>query len=65
MFVCVNLHILTLRFAGSELCFTGKVGRSEADAGKAGNAASCVQKHVQADGQSAEQDALLQGDSRF
>ncbi len=46
--------------AGSELCAAGQVGRSQTDAGEAGHPAACCQEHVQADGHSAQQDALLQ-----
>lgn len=47
-------------WAGGELCAAGQVGRSQTDAGEAGHATACCEEHVQADGHSAQQDALLQ-----
>lgn len=46
--------------AGDWLRAAGQLGQSQTDAGKTGKPASCCQEHVQADGQSAQQDALLQ-----
>lgn len=51
--------------AGGELRAAGQVGGSQADAGEAGHPAACCQENVQADGHSAQQDALLQCKSIF
>lgn len=53
-------HVLCLGSAGGELCAAGQIGGSQTDAGEAGYPAACCQEHVQADGHSALQDALLQ-----
>lgn len=53
-------HVLCLVCAGAELRAAGQVRRSQTDAGEAGHPAACCQKHVQADGLSAQQDAFLQ-----
>lgn len=53
-------HVLCPVCAGGELRATGQVGRSQTDAGEAVHPAACCQEHVQADGHSSQQDALLQ-----
>lgn len=49
-----------LASAGGELHPAGQVGRGQADADEAGRSTSRSEEHVQADGQSAQQDAILQ-----
>lgn len=51
---------LVLASAGCELHPAGKVGRGQTDADEAGGSTSRSKEHVQADGQSAQQDAILQ-----
>lgn len=46
--------------AGDWLRSAGQLGQSQTNAGEKGQPATCCQEHVQADGQSAQQDALLQ-----
>lgn len=52
--------LLTVSLAGDWIRSAGQLGQSQTDAGEKGQPATCCQEHVQADGQSAEQDALLQ-----
>lgn len=52
-------HVLCLAWAGGELCPAGQAGGSQADAGEAGHPTARCQEHVQADGHSAQQNALL------
>lgn len=59
----LNPHLSRTLFvarAGDWLRAAGQLGQSQTDAGETGQLASCCQEHVQADGQSAQQDALLQ-----
>lgn len=53
-------HALLLTRAGCELHPAGQVGGGQADADEASCSTSCSEEHVQADGQSAQQDAILQ-----
>lgn len=61
--LALNPHLSRTLFvarAGDWLRAAGQLGQSQTDAGETGQPASCCQEHVQADGQSAQQDALLQ-----
>lgn len=51
---------LDLASAGCELHPAGQVGRGQTDADEAGGSTSRSEEHVQADGQSSQQDAFLQ-----
>lgn len=48
-----------LAFAGCELHLAGQVGRGQTDADEARGSTSRSEEHVQADGQSAQQNAIL------
>lgn len=53
-------HALVLSLAGCELHPAGQVGGGQTDANEASCSTSRSKEHVQADGQSAQQDAILQ-----